>query len=178
MNKEKLVSRRNGEVAEVVKIENGIYTLLVQGNQIKVKEATVKRWWKKEDAKQEKKENLAESKKEDKKEMKKEIKKESKKESKKEVKIQKKVTKKEVKKENPKKENSKIGSSQKKIIRIKTSFPLRSYWNFCIYGRYKDLRNGISALNKDQKQELISYFLQNDKDGKHSKWLKKEGLIK
>lgn len=175
MNKEKLVSRRNGDVAEVVKIENGVYTLLFQGKQIKVKEATVKRWWKKEDAKQEeKKENLAESKKEDKKEMKKEIKKEPKKE----VKIQKKETKKEVKQEKSKKENSKIGSSQKKIIRIKTSFPLRSYWNFCIYGRHKDLRNGISKLSKDQKQELISYFLQNDKDGKHSKWLKKEGLIK
>lgn len=49
MNKEKLVSRRNGEVAEVVKIENGVYTLLVGGKEVKIKEGTVKRWWKKEE---------------------------------------------------------------------------------------------------------------------------------
>lgn len=167
MNTQKLVSKKSGEVAEVVKVENGVYTLLVQGKKIEVKESTIKRWWKKQEVKEVKKEIPVVSK---------EVKKETIKVQKKNAKTEKKNSKKEAKKEESK--NEKLNSSKKKIIKVKTSFPLRSYWNFCIYGRYKDLRTGIAKLNPEQKKQLIEYFIANDKNSKHTKWLKKEGLMK
>lgn len=161
MEKERLVSKKSGEIAEVVKVENGVYTLIVAGKEIKVKEGTVRRWWKKEEIKSipkvkekniKKQPDCVEQKK-DKKSVEKKI-------------------------EDKNKQKKTNNTSIKKFIKIKTTFPLRSYWNFAFYGRHSDLRKGIKTLNKEQKQEMIKYFLENDKDGKHSKFLKKEGLIK
>lgn len=165
MNKEKLVSRRNGEVAEVVKIENGVYTLLVGGKEVKVKEGTIKRWWKKDESAVE-------------------VKSAKKATQVKEVQSKKSVEVKAAKKtEKPKVEKSKETvkketSAKKKFVKVKTSFPLRSFWNFAYFGRHSDLRKGIQKLSKEQKAEMVKYFMDNDKDGKHRKFLRKEGLIK
>lgn len=170
MNKQKLVSRRNGEVAEVVKIENGVYTLLVGGKEVKVKEGTIKRWWKKD-------ESAVEVKPAKKATQVKEV--QSKKSV--EVKADKKLKKSKVEKskvEKSKEAVKKETSAKKKFVKVKTSFPLRSFWNFAYFGRHSDLRKGIQRLSKEQKAEMVKYFIDNDKDGKHSKFLRKEGLIK
>ena len=160
----KLQSKRNGQIAEVKEVKNGVYVLGLDGKEIKVKENTIKRWWKKvEEKKEEKKETKREEKKETKK---KEVKNQIEKENKKEVKSSIKETK---KKENP---------SKKTYIKVKTTFPLRTYWNWVIHNCSWDLKQALPKLNKQQKQELIKYFLENDKDGKHSNFLRKQNLIK
>lgn len=152
----KLQSKRNGQIAEVKEVKNGVYVLVLDGKELSIKENTVKRWWKK-----------IEEKKEEKKETKRETKKQIKKENKKDI-----------KQSEIKEINKKQSSSKRKYIKVKTTFPLRTYWNWVIHNCGWNLKQALPKLNKQELQEMVKYFIDNDKDGKHSKFLRKEGLIK
>jgi len=150
MNKQKLVSKRNGELAEVVKIENGVYTLLVQGKQIKVKEGTVKRWWKKDESVTEvkpvKKVNQV-----------------------KEVKSNKSV-------ELKKTEKSKEIKSNEKQFKV-TKLPLKSLYHAVRTSNNKWFFLKFNGFTQEQKNIVIDYLLKNGSE-KHKKFLIKNNLKK